>query len=44
MAREPGEREEGWTDLEVAVGVEEEIGGLEVAMEDIGRMEGFERT
>ncbi len=32
------------TDLEVAVSVEEEVGRLEVAMEDVGGVEGFERT
>ena len=30
------------TDLEVTIGVQEEIGWLEVAMEDIGGVEGFE--
>lgn len=28
--------------LEIAVGIEEEVGWLEIAMEDVGRVEGLE--
>ena len=44
MARESREREEGWTDLEVAVGVEEEVGGLEVPVDDVGAVHRLERA
>ena len=43
-ATEKGGREprQDKTDLEVAVGVEEEVGRLQVSMEDVGRVKGFE--
>jgi hypothetical protein len=31
-------------DLEIAVGVEEEVGGLEIAVDDVGRVESFDGT
>ena len=42
VRRARGAREAKVAHLEVAVGVEEEVGGLEVAVDDVGAVHGFD--
>ena len=42
MSCKDKKKQEGY--LEITVGVQEKVRGLEVTMKDIGRMEGFEST